>query len=651
MFVLGTLSLHPEKQLLMVGDRAVALQRKPLQVLLCLIENRHRMVTREELLDQFWEGKEVYDQSLSKAIGSIRKAFGEPAGSEYIETRWGLGYRYVGPFLEVPDQPAEASVVVSAPKEESLETSQGTSAPLTAPAWKRRWIAGVAAALLLILGGLAMLLIRRHVAADKAALATAAPGIRSVAVLPFTANSDREEDRYLGLGLADAVAARLDTVPKLRVRSSNTVGSILGPHPDLGVAGRKLAVEGLVQGDIQRVNDRMVITVRLLDARDGKDIWSGQFKGDESDIFATEDFIAQQVSSALLPHMGSTGLKLSSEPDTRHPEAYGKYMKAEFFASMRTPGSMAKAIDLLNEVIRIDPKYARAYAALADCYGLEGFYHFVPPTEAYPKAKEAALKALAMDNSLAEAHVSLLSTLTDYDWDWEGAEREFRAAIAIDPNYAVAYQYFGYALLGAGRGAEGLLAMKHAAELDPVSPSVLTSLAWAYYLLRQDDRAVEQCQRVLELYPDFVVAHQVLGVVYGQMGLGPRALAELNQAKALEGDSAITPMLLAYERAKSGQRAGVVRSLKEMEARGASVPDYYLALAWTAAGEKQKAQAALERAYDARSNWMIYLQYDPRLDTLRRNAPFQALVQEVASPRKRTRPRPATENVAQVEKR
>ena len=235
-----------------------------------------------------------------------------------------------------------------------------------------------------------------------------------------------------------------------------------------------------------------------------------------------------------------------------------------------------------------------------------------------------------MDNSLAQAHVSLLSTLTDYDWDWQGAEREFRAAIALDPNYAVAYQYYGYALFAMARGEEGLVAMKHAAELDPVSPSVQTSLAWGYFLLRRHE-AVDQCKRVLELYPDFVPAHQLLGLVYAQENADREAMAELKQAETLERDSAITPMLIDYELARSGKRAEAGRSLASRVARahGAPIPDYYVAAAWAAAGDKQKAQMALNRAYQLRSNWLIYLPYDPRFDALRSEPQFQALLHKV----------------------
>jgi TolB-like protein/tetratricopeptide (TPR) repeat protein/DNA-binding winged helix-turn-helix (wHTH) protein len=658
MFVLGSAYLDPDKQLLTIGTRSVALPRKPYLVLLWLIENRHRMVYREELLDRFWEGKDTYDQSLSKAIGSIRKALGEPAGSELIETRWGLGYRYIGPFRELPSSSVTPDLPPS-PSNSSLEHDDGppsrfsgdvfatVAAPISnqalpavsTPAAPGFWpfvkvparalLASFLLASLIAVLAFAAYAHRGQVDAQtRAALGT----IHSVAVLPFTAEGNREEDQYLGLELADAVAARLGTVPQLSVRSSATVRSVLGPDTDPALAGKKLEVQGVVKGDIHRANDKVVINVRLLDSSTGADLWSGTVNADKTNIFATEDSIAQQVSSALLPQVGMNAVKRPSGPDTKQPEAYSKYMKARFFSTTRTRNSLEKAIDLLHEAILIDPNYARAYAALADCYELQGFYQFVPPSEAYPRAKAAALKALSLDNSLAEAHVVLLSTSSDYDWDWEGAEREFKATIALDPNYAVAYQYYGYALLGMGRGEEALSAMKHAAELDPVSPSVQTSLAWGYYLLHQDEQAVDQCKRVLELYPDFVPAHQLLGIVYGEMKSHQRSMAELNQAETLERDSTITPILLDYELARTGKRAEASRDLAAVVAKshGASIPDYYVAAAWTAIGDKEKAQTSLERAYQVRSIWVLYLQYDPRFDDLRPDPQFQALLHRVA---------------------
>jgi TolB-like protein/DNA-binding winged helix-turn-helix (wHTH) protein/tetratricopeptide (TPR) repeat protein len=632
MFVLGSARLDREKRLLITGSGTVALQRKPFLVLLYLIENRHRMILRQELIDQFWDGKDVYDQSLSKAVGSIRKAFGETRDSSiFIETRWGIGYRYVGPFDETapsetprPPRPTPSDAAPALP-DPVPPASRNTSI---------RWLS----VLLLtgFLAAIAFFILRtrsHHSFASNAVHASVLEPIRSVAVLPFSADSGQQQDQYLGLGVADAVADKLSTTNQLNVRSSSTVLAILGPHPDPTAAGSRLKVQAIVTGDLHRTPRGLGISVRLIDSTTHSILWSGSSNADDSNIFSTESSIAQLVSNALLPQLGANPIQPSTAPDTTHPEAYSDYMKAEFFAGSRTQGSFLKAINLLNHAILIDPNYARAYAALASCYQLQGFYHLAPPEQAYPRAKSAALKALSLDNSLAEAHVALLSIYTDYDWDWDGATREFKATIAIDPNYAVAYQYYGYALFGMGRGEEGLAAMKHAAELDPVSPSVQTSLAWAYFLLRQFDQSVDQCQRVLELYPDFVPAHQLRGLVLGLMKRDQKSLAELTLARKLEPDSSITPILIDYELASSGRRAEAAAHLNSffVDAHGGSIPDYYLAAAWVAVGDKRQAQLFLNRALQAHSNWIIYLQYDPRFDDLRTNPQFQSLIRHVTN--------------------
>jgi DNA-binding winged helix-turn-helix (wHTH) protein/Tfp pilus assembly protein PilF len=543
MLRLGPAQLHPENQSLTIGARTVALQRKPYLVLQYLIENRDRMIRRKELLDRFWDGQEVYDESLSKAIGTIRKAFGDaPDSLDFIETRWGLGYRYVGPFDESP-----AAVANNSFHANHLDQLSPT--------------------------------------------------------ITFPAEGGEEHDAS---GMVPGEAAASDPPASAG---------------DLAPQAKKLPWTRL----------RNVAALLLIIAAIGA-VWLPRRHSVGRNIAPPAE-----AAMAASPSSADT-VKPSSGPDTSHPQAYAKYMKARFFANTRTQASLAKAIDLLNEVILIDPKYARAYAALADCYQLQGFYHFAPPSEAYPRAKAAALKALSMDDSLVQAHISLLSVFTDYDWDWEGSEREFKAAIAIDPNASPAYQYYGYALFGMGRGEEAITAMKHAAELDPVSPSVLTSLAWGYYLLRQSELSIEQCKRVLELYPDFVPAHQLLGILYGQAKSQERSLTELNLAESLEKDSKITPILLNAELALSGKQAEAAQSLEASlaESSNAPVPDYYMAAAWLAAGNKKKAQAYLDRAYKFRSNWIIYLQYDPRFDGLRADPRFQELLRRIASSGRRT---------------
>jgi TolB-like protein/DNA-binding winged helix-turn-helix (wHTH) protein/Tfp pilus assembly protein PilF len=661
MYVLGETRLDTEQQLLVTADRKVVLQRKPYLVLLHLIENRHRMITREELLERFWDGQEVYDQSVSKAIGSIRKAFGETKeSSRFIETRWGGGYRYVGPFSEGsaggPSDdtgPAVTSVAAAADTvtasdvegEESEEIEAvpkrkdevGVGAGVGRTTSSRKLRVYLAAAVIVVAAVLAIVAIDRLRNPSKTEAVTTAPSAdaaRSVAVLPFRVDGGSAEDTYLGVGFSDAIADRLKTVEQLTVRSSSTIRTVLGTEPDAKAAAEKLRVQTVVEGTLHRDAGKIIVKVRVLGLT-GAEVWSGTFSANNENIFSAEDSIARQVTTAILPHFEGRPAKTPSGPETVRYEAYEKYMKAEFFATNRSRSSLTKAVGLLEEAITIDPNYARAYAAMANCYQLIGFYEYLPPSEAYPRAEEAARKAMSLDNSNAEAHVAMLSALTDYEHDWVGAEREFKATVAIDPNYAAAYQYYGFSLLGMGRGEEAVAVAKRAQELDPVSPSVQTSLAWALFLMRRNEESVRECKRALELYPDFIPAHQLLGLVYGQMNDSSAALAEFSEAEALERDNPVTLILMTFELARSGKKVEARQALQGALARPgtAVVPDYYIAASWSEIGDKAKAMESLRRAEQHHSNWLIYLPYDPRFDGMRSDPAFRAAFQKAGMPK------------------
>jgi TolB-like protein/DNA-binding winged helix-turn-helix (wHTH) protein/Tfp pilus assembly protein PilF len=660
MYALGSTYLDTKKQLLVTADRTVALQRKPYLVLLHLIENRHRMITREELLERFWDGQEVYDQSVSKAIGSIRKAFGEmKESSRFIETRWGGGYRYVGPFSDaslngpIPISSGVAIPVVVESLEERDVDNEEPGEIEVAPEKKdagvvRAEVAAkksssgnfrvyLAVAVIVVAAVLAVVATERYRNPNETEAAGNSSNeepMRSVAVLPFRVDQGSTEDSYLGVGFSDAIADRLKTVEQLTVRSSSTIRTVLGTDPDAKAAAEKLRVQTVVEGNLHREADKIIVKVRVL-GMTGAELWSGTFSANTENIFSAEDSIAGQVLTAILPQFGGKPPKPSSGPETAKYEAYEKYMKAEFFATNRSRSALTKAVELLNEAIAIDPNYARAYATLANCYQLIGFYEYLPPSEAYPKAEQAARKAMSLDKSSAEAHVALLSALTDYEHDWVGAEREFKATVAIDPNYASAYQYYGFALLGMGRGEEALAATRRAQQLDPVSPSVQTSLAWALFLLRRNEESEKECKRALELYPDFIPAHQLLGLVYGQMNDNSAALAEFSEAEALERDNPVTLILMTFELARSGKKTEARQALQGALARpgGSVVPDYYIAATWAEIGDKAKAMDSLRRAEQHHSNWLIYLPYGPRFDGLRSDPGFRAAFQKAGTPK------------------
>ncbi|MFP5230301.1 MAG: winged helix-turn-helix domain-containing tetratricopeptide repeat protein [Acidobacteriota bacterium] len=638
MLFLGPATLDVQAQVITIGARQVVLQRKPYLVLLYLVEHRDRLVTRRELLDRFWEGKEVYDQSLSKAVGSIRRALGDAEGETFIETRWGLGYRYVGPFAESsslsalppyrqsPPEARPETVPAPDPRPPAEAILPGHPMAERLPWSSRRAVPLLAVATLVV----AAVIASHYWRTRKVDAATAS--VRSLAVLPFTAGADDLEGQYVGLEMADTLTARLSAIPQLSVRPSATVRSVVGLQSDPATAARKLAVQAVIAGQIRRTTNGLVISVQMLDPSRGTTRWSGVFDSGSRDTWGVEDEIAQNVSRVLVPQSAVALLRPSPGPGTSNPDAYSDYLKARFFAIARTRNSLSKAVEFLKQATSADPNYARAWAALAECYSLEGFYQYLAPAVAYPLGKAAAEKALALNPSLLDAHVTLLSILTDYEWDWAGAEREFRAAISIDPRSAVAYQYYGYTLLGMGRGDEALVAMQQAERIDPVSPSIGTSLAWGYYLLRRNQQAIAQCKRVLELYPNYVPAHQLMGLTEDQMGLHSAALAELRRAAELEGSNAMTPLYIDYELARSGQRARASRDLATISGHSGRsfVPDYFVAAAWLAAGDRNEAEVFLEQAFRNRSNWMVGLRYDPRFDPIRGDPKFKTLLARLA---------------------
>ncbi len=345
--------------------------------------------------------------------------------------------------------------------------------------------------------------------------ATAVP-VRSMAVLPF--RSLTNDGEYLGLGMADALITRLGRT-NLLVRSTGAVQKYAAPGLDPVAAGRELQVDSVLEGSIQTAGDRLRTTVRLLRVSDGSTLWAGTFDERLTDIFSVQDSISQRVAEALALELTEAQRSLLTRRDTSDSEAYQLYLRGRFFWNKRSRDGFERGVAYFRQAVEKDPAYALAYSGLADSHIGMTFYHYASPHAAMPLARAAALKALEIDDSLAEAHASLAHVKTNYEWDWAEAERLSRKAIALEPEYATAHQWYGiHYLTPMGRLEEAIAETRRAQQLDPLSAVFNAFVGASLYFARRYDEAIEECRKAIDLHPDFGVAHWYLGRAYLQKG-------------------------------------------------------------------------------------------------------------------------------------
>jgi TolB-like protein/Flp pilus assembly protein TadD len=454
--------------------------------------------------------------------------------------------------------------------------------------------------------------------------------VRSMAVLPF--RSLTNDGEYLGLGMADAVITNLGSTKLLLVRSTGAVQKYALPGLDPVAAGRELQVDSVLEGSIQTAGGRLRTTLRLVRVSDGSTLWAGTFDEPLTDIFTVQDSISQRVAGALSLELTETQRKELTRRDTSDSEAYQLYLRGRFFWNKRTRDGFERGAAFFRQAVEKDPAYALAYAGLADSYIGMTYYHYASPQAAMPLARAAALKALEIDGSLAEAHASLAHVKANYEWDWAEAARLFRKAIALEPDYATAHQWYGmHYLAPTGRLEEAIAEVRHARQLDPLSAVFNAFVGAALYFARRYDEGIEECRKTIDLHPDFGVAHWYLGRAYLQKGLHQEALAELQNAVTLSGGSPLMKGTLGVGYALAGDRAAAERALDELAKLRAE--SYASALDFAgvhvALGDRERAFQWLDRAAEERAFHLIYLNVWPELDPLRPDPRFKALVRRL----------------------
>jgi serine/threonine protein kinase/Flp pilus assembly protein TadD len=455
--------------------------------------------------------------------------------------------------------------------------------------------------------------------------------INSLAVLPFGNEiSDDPDAEYLSEGITDNIINSLSQFPGISVMARSTVFRYKNPTEPQKI-GRELNVGAVLVGRVLQRGERLIVSAELVDVADGHQLWGSQYNTKFSEIFTVQEEISNQISSELRLRLSPQEKERLQHQDTRDPLAYQLYLKGRHHWNKRTTDSVRKAIRFFQQAIDQDPGYAVAYAGLADCFTLFGGYRALPPNEAWPMGRAAATKALEIDSRVAEAHNSLATSSLFYDWNGPQAEKEFKRAIQLSPQYATAHQWYTIFLAVMGRFDEALVSITRAHELDMLSLPINTHLGWAFYFFRRFDDAIKQIQATLELDPDYILALFVLGQAYTQRGKYAEAIAALQKAAGL---SARLPPILSALGLVHGL-AGEVDQAKQIlvELAEASskkyVSAYDLALVHLGLGQKDVALEMLNKAVKERCGWLIFLTIEPALDNLRSDPKFGDLIQAV----------------------
>jgi TolB-like protein/DNA-binding winged helix-turn-helix (wHTH) protein/Flp pilus assembly protein TadD len=639
---LGDYSLEPDKRLLSRAGQPVRLTQRPLQVLLYLIERRERVVTREELLDAFWDGREVYDDTLRKCVGAIRKALDDRSEEpRFIETHYAEGYRYIGPlveedgaaFVEV-ERTRGVKIVIEEEEVPTPQPASETALTIHQPKKLTKLLpAGRAWAVALgfvavTLAGSGLLLYRATPTPAQRATALHKP-MPSIAVLPLKNLSGDPAQEYFSDGLTESLITELSKIQGLKVISRSSAFTFKGKETDAREAGRQLQVGTILEGNVRQSGATVRVAVRLVSAEDGRVLWaSDTYNRALKDIFAVQDEIGCSVANSL-----KVVLCESAEPHrrgTQNIEAYQAYLKGRYYWNKRTAEGMKRAIEYFEQASTLDPNYALAYTGLADSYAMGVWYIPLSAAEALPKLKAAATRAVELDGTLAEAHLAM-SNVYSFEWRWlEGAKAQERAR-ALNPGYATAHHWYALYLALLGRSERALAEIQRARELDPLSLVINTDVGWVYYLARRYTEAIAQYQKTLELDPSFTLAHFDLALAYAQMGQHEAAIAEMHKAAGRGSDYLGG---LGYVYAVAGQHARARQALAELQqlARKQYVPPYHFAWIYTGLGDKEQALALLEQVYQEHTQHVVDFKTHPLFDPLRPDARFQALVRRVGLP-------------------
>lgn len=621
----------------------IKLAEQPFQVLAFLLERPGEIVTREELRDRLWPGDTFvdFDHGLNNAVMRVREVLLDSSEHpRYVETVPRRGYRFVAPVEETSVPPSVPATI----ELEGGSTSPASSASKPAlahtisehPGVPRWFTSRLAGAIAIVVVGLAALLVFTIHARKVATNQANATRSTSLVVLPLENLSGDKDQDYFADGMTDELIANLAKIRSLHVISRSTAMTYKGTRKPLSEIARELNVDAVVEGTVMRVGSRVRITAELVQVSTDHHLWADTYESQMGDVLALQNRVSAAIVNEIRINLTPEERERLAKTPAVAPEAYENYLKGLYYWNKRSDENLTRAIGYFERATQLDPNYALAYAGLSDCYAIISAEIFgtMPASEAAPKARAAAVRALELDPTLAEAQTSLATEKFNYEWDWSGAAQGFERAIGLNPSYATAYQRYSLYLIAMGRAQDSFAQIQKARALDPLSLSINFSLGWRLYMARQYDAAITQLKDTLEMDPSYELPHLVAGQAYEQKGNYAMAIPELRKAVELSRGTPLMVSALAHAYARSGNRAEAEKLLAQLQAKSMNqyVSPYYFAIVCVGLGRIEEALDWLEKAFGDRSNGLVFLKVEPELDDLRSNSRFIALQQKLKFP-------------------
>lgn len=632
-FVFGDFRLDKKSQILTLNGREIHLPKRPFYVLTYLVENRERIVSRNELFDKFWDGHDVYDDALRKTVGAIRHAIDDTQKPpRFIETRYGSGYRFIGTVEEILENTNGNGNLGSVKPNLNIDLNNEFSSKSNRQNFPYILIAILLVSVLFFvsLGFYVYFPKDKQNFSPNNLVQTTAP-IRSIAILPLKNLTGDVNNEYFSEGITESIIAELSRVDELKVISRSSTFALKDRETDPQEIGKKLNVDALLEGSLQKKGETVSVNVRLISTRDGSVLWTSKdFERPISNAYELQDIISCNIAIELRTEL----CDIVPKRNTNNSDAYQAYLKGRYQWNKRTGDGIKKSIEFYEQAIKLDSKYALAYAGLSESY-VQGIWH-VPfdSKEVLSKAEKAAQTAIELDETLAEAHTAL-ANVYELNWNWSEAERELKHAIELNPRYARAHHVLAFYYLTLGRNDEAVASIEQARELDPLNLVINTDKANILFSSNRTEEAFQQWTKTLELDPNFALVHLHRSIAYQSLGNETAAIEEWAKSLELNGKSAQEVAEYRGNATKNGLKGFYQKELNKLlaqEKRGENVSFISLAIYNSLLGQKDEAFKYLEKAFNKRSAEMVLIKPDTRFALLRSDPRFADLIKRLGLP-------------------